>query len=82
MYGSHKKHSAGARNVKARAKRALLLPSTIRMDELNIHKYALRCLIQSRESKFSMFQLQGNESNRLRMEGYKAFRPLGLLQSF
>ena len=27
MYGSHKKHSAGARNVKARAKRALLLPS-------------------------------------------------------
>ena len=29
MYGSHKKHSAGARNVKARAKRALLLPSTI-----------------------------------------------------
>ena len=28
MYGSHKKHSAGARNVKARAKRALLLPST------------------------------------------------------
>ena len=32
-YGNHKKHSAGARNVKARAKRALLLPSTIRMDE-------------------------------------------------
>ena len=29
MYGSHKKHSAGARNVKARAKRALLLPSMI-----------------------------------------------------
>ena len=28
MYGSHKKHSAGARNIKARAKRALLLPST------------------------------------------------------
>ena len=27
-YGNHKKHSAGARNVKARAKRALLLPST------------------------------------------------------
>ena len=26
-YGNHKKHSAGARNVKARAKRALLLPS-------------------------------------------------------
>ena len=32
--------------------------------------------------KFSMFQLEGQESNRLRMEGYKAFRPLGLLQSF
>ena len=29
-YGNHKKHSAGARNVKARAKRALLLPSLIR----------------------------------------------------
>ena len=29
-YGNHKKHSAGARNVKARAKRALLLPSTFR----------------------------------------------------
>ena len=28
-YGNHKKHSAGARNVKARAKRALLLPSLI-----------------------------------------------------
>ena len=28
-YGNHKKHSAGARNVKARAKRALLLPSII-----------------------------------------------------
>ena len=26
-YGNHRKHSAGARNVKARAKRALLLPS-------------------------------------------------------
>ena len=26
-YGNHKKHSAGARNVKARAKRAFLLPS-------------------------------------------------------
>ena len=26
-YGNQKKHSAGARNVKARAKRALLLPS-------------------------------------------------------
>ena len=25
-YGDHRKHSAGARNVKARAKRALLLP--------------------------------------------------------
>ena len=29
-YGNHRKHSAGARNVKARAKRALLLPSLIR----------------------------------------------------
>ena len=29
-YGNHKKHSAGARNVKARAKRALLLPSNER----------------------------------------------------
>ena len=29
-YGNHRKHSAGARNVKARAKRALLLPSYIR----------------------------------------------------
>ena len=28
-YGNHKKHSAGARNVKARAKRALLLPSIV-----------------------------------------------------
>ena len=28
-YGNHRKHSAGARNVKARAKRALLLPSHI-----------------------------------------------------
>ena len=28
-YGNHKKHSAGARNFKARAKRALLLPSAI-----------------------------------------------------
>ena len=28
-YGNHRKHSAGARNVKARAKRALLLPSFI-----------------------------------------------------
>ena len=28
-YGNHKKDSAGARNVKARAKRALLLPSLI-----------------------------------------------------
>ena len=27
-YGNHEKHSAGARNVKARAKRALLLPGT------------------------------------------------------
>ena len=81
-YGDYKKHSAGARNVKARAKRALLLPSTIRMDELNIHKYALLCLIQIRESKFSMFQLEGDESNRLRIEDFKAFRPLGLLQSF
>ena len=27
-YGNHRKHSAGARNVKARAKRALLLPSS------------------------------------------------------
>ena len=26
-YGNYEKHSAGARNVKARAKRALLLPS-------------------------------------------------------
>ena len=26
-YGNNKKHSAGARNIKARAKRALLLPS-------------------------------------------------------
>ena len=26
-YVNHRKHSAGARNVKARAKRALLLPS-------------------------------------------------------
>ena len=33
MYGSHKKHSAGARNVKARAKRALLLPSSMRILE-------------------------------------------------
>ena len=28
-YGNYEKHSAGARNVKARAKRALLLPSTL-----------------------------------------------------
>ena len=28
-YGDYKKHSAGARNVKARAKRVLLLPSLI-----------------------------------------------------
>ena len=28
-YGNYEKHSAGARNVKARAKRALLLPSLI-----------------------------------------------------
>ena len=27
-YGNYEKHSAGARNVKARAKRALLLPSS------------------------------------------------------
>ena len=27
-YVNHRKHSAGARNVKARAKRALLLPSS------------------------------------------------------
>ena len=35
MYGSHKKHSAGARNVKARAKRALLLPSFFIFATLN-----------------------------------------------
>ena len=29
-YVNHRKHSAGARNVKARAKRALLLPSSLR----------------------------------------------------
>ena len=35
-YGNHKKHSAGARNVKARAKRALLLPSIyIRSEEFS-----------------------------------------------
>ena len=28
-YGNHRKHSAGARNVKARAKLALLLPSSL-----------------------------------------------------
>ena len=28
-YGNHKKHSAGARNVKARAELALLLPSPL-----------------------------------------------------
>ena len=28
-YANHRKHSAGARNVKARAKRALLLPSVL-----------------------------------------------------
>ena len=31
-YGNHRKHSAGARNVKARAKRALLLPSILSRD--------------------------------------------------
>ena len=35
-YGNHKKHSAGARNVKARAKRALLLPSTGILEYWNI----------------------------------------------
>ena len=43
-YGNHKKHSAGARNVKARAKRALLLPSSfinfdILEDCINFPKY-------------------------------------------
>ena len=32
-YVNHRKHSAGARNVKARAKRALLLPSIYIIDE-------------------------------------------------
>ena len=32
-YVNHRKHSAGARNVKARAKRALLLPSVSRERE-------------------------------------------------
>ena len=35
-YGNHRKHSAGARNVKARAKRALLLPSTGRVSDLHL----------------------------------------------
>ena len=37
-YGNHKKHSAGARNVKARAKRALLLPSYVRSDGFLIER--------------------------------------------
>ena len=32
-YGNHRKHSAGARNVKARAKLALLLPSNFMITE-------------------------------------------------
>ena len=35
-YGNHKEHSAGARNVKARAKRALLLPSKQRRNSIMV----------------------------------------------
>ena len=36
-YGNYEKHSAGARNVKARAKRALLLPSHHRICDAQKH---------------------------------------------